>query len=336
MTKGTAFKKILSLIFILILLSLLSFTIFMYYGLEKIHRVTIPQNNEDLGIKPQFLVQKQSGIRNIALFGIDIGRDPTDPPHSDSIIIVTIDSDRNKLKFTSIMRDSYVKVENHGKRKITEAYAFGGPALAIKTLNQNFNLDIKEYVTVDFFGFAKIIDTIGGISIDVKDKEIDEINKWSRELCELQRITPSYIYHSGPQKLNGIQAVAYSRIRKVGGEFERTLRQRQVLNELFSEIKKEGIAKLPSLLWDITPYIETNISSRDMLSTGTSILRTSILLTSIESIEQMRFPLDGYCKGDYISGVWYLIMKPDVETTATQLSDYIYQDVKPAPKKPLF
>jgi LCP family protein required for cell wall assembly len=315
----------------LVLLALLSFSIYLYYGLQKIHRVVIPQNNEELGIKPQALVQKESEIRNIALFGIDIGRDPTDPPHSDSIIVVTIDNDRNKLKFTSILRDSYVKIDDHGKTKITEAYTFGGPTLAIKTLNQNFNLDIKDYITVNFFGLSKIIDTIGGVNIDVKEKEVDEINKWTRELAELQKVEPEFITSCGLQKLNGIQAVAYSRIRKIGGEFERTIRQRQVLDQLFNAIKKEGITRLPSMISEITPFIETNISSTDMLTTG-----TSILLSSMDNIEQMRFPLDGYCKGDFISGTWYLTLKPDIETTASQLSDYIYKDIKPTAREPLF
>jgi LCP family protein required for cell wall assembly len=327
-----AVRKSLSILIILLFFVVLASALYIYNGLQKIRRVEIPLNYEELGINPQVQAHIDTGIRNIALFGIDIGRDPKDPPHSDSIIIVTLDNDRNKLKFTSILRDSYVAVEGHKKTKITEAYAYGGPALAIKTLNQNFNLDIKEYITVDFFGLAKIIDAVGGVNIDIEEKELKEINKWTKELYELQKMSPEYIESSGPQKLNGIQAVAYSRIRKIGaGEFDRTRRQRQVLNGLINCIKEKGLTSLPSLIWEITPYVETNISSRDMLTTG-----TSVLVSSIDNIEQMRFPLDGYCKGDFISGVWYLTLKPDIETTAHQLSEYIYKDIKPEAKKPLF
>ncbi|WP_139904862.1 LCP family protein [Clostridium thermarum] len=329
--KARTVRKSLSILIILSFI-VIAFLLYIYNGLQKIRRVEIPQNYEELGIKPQAQAHATTGIRNIALFGIDIGRHPNDPPHSDSIIIVTIDSDRNKLKFTSILRDSYVEVEGHKKTKITEAYAYGGPALAIKTLNQNFNLDIKDYITVDFLGLAKIIDTLGGINIDVKEKEIKEINKWSKELYELKKLNPVYIKDSGLQKLNGIQAVAYCRIRKIGaGEFDRTRRQRQVLNALISNINEKGLTRLPSLIWEITPYVETNITTRDMLTTG-----TSILISSMDNIEQMRFPLDGYCKGEFITGVWYLTLQPDIETTALQLYDYIYKDIKPESREPLF
>ncbi|NLM35339.1 MAG: LCP family protein [Clostridiales bacterium] len=324
-------KKIFFALFLLLLIIICGYSIYIYLGLQKIERVEIPQGKEELGINSVHVENSDSDIRNIALFGIDTGRHKSDPPHSDTIIILTIDRLHNKLKISSILRDSYVYIDGHGKSKITEAYTYGGPLLAIKTLNQNFNLDIKEYITVDFKGLSKIVDALGGIDIEIKRNEIKEINKWTKELAQLQNVNATYVTKSGIQHLNGIQAVAYSRIRNLGsGEFERTARQRKVLSALFDKIKKIDITSFTSFVWKLTPYVSTNISTNDILVLGSS------LLLSPPPLEQMRFPIDGYCMGTIISGTWYLTMKPDIETTANHITNYIYNDIMPVAKKPLF
>ncbi|NLP27431.1 MAG: LytR family transcriptional regulator [Clostridia bacterium] len=329
--KSSLSKKVFLAIFLLLLLLICGYSIYIYLGLQKIEKVEIPQNNQELGINSVHEENSYPDIRNIALFGIDTGRQKSDPPHSDSIIILTIDKLHNKLKISSILRDSYVFIDGHGQTKITEAYTYGGPFLAIKTLNQNFNLDIKEYITVDFKGLSKIVDALGGVDIDVKSQEIKEINKWTKELAHMQNVKPTYIKRSGLQHLNGIQAVAYSRIRNLGsGEFERTARQRTVLTALFNNFKEMDITSFPSLVWQVTPYVSTNISTNELILLGSS------LLISPPPLEQMRFPVDGYCKGTIISGTWYLTMKPDIKTTADQITNYIYNDLIPQAKKPLF
>lgn len=329
--KASLSKKIFFMVLLLILILICGYSLYIYLALQKIKKVEIPESKEELGINSVLIDNPESDIRNIALFGIDTGRQKSDPPHSDTIIILTIDKLHNKLKISSILRDSYVKIENHGKTKITEAYTYGGPLLAIKTLNQNFNLDIKEYITVDFKGLSQIIDSLGGVDIEIKSNEIKEINKWTEELAILQQVDPTYVKNSGLQHLNGIQAVAYSRIRNLGsGEFERTARQRKVLSALFDNIKEIEITNLPNLIWQTTPYVSTNISTNDLLILGSS------LLISPPPLEQMRFPIDGYCKGTTISGIWYLTMEPDIETTATHIANYIYKDILPEPKEPLF
>ena len=175
-------------------------------------------------------------------------------------------------------------------------------------------MDIKEYITVDFKGLSKIVDALGGVDIDVKSQEIKEINKWTKELAHMQNVKPTYIKRSGLQHLNGIQAVAYSSIRNLGsGEFERTARQRTVLTALFNNFKEMDITSFPSLVWQVTPYVSTNISTNELILLGSS------LLISPPPLEQMRFPVDGYCKGTIISGTWYLTMKPDIKLQLTKL-----------------
>jgi len=339
MKKNTDSKKkkryikyilIVAAVLILIAGSISGYT---YYQLSKVNTVEISKKNEDLGIKnPPVTEEKSEEIINIALFGVDVGRDKYDVPNSDSIMIATLDRKHNKLKLTSIMRDTYVEISGYGKTKINEAYAKGGAPLAIKTLNENFNLNIRDYVTVNFFGLEKVIDLLGGVTVEVKDYELKEINTWVREVAELQHKEPVLVQHTGVQNLTGGQAVAYCRLRHVGnGDFERTDRQRRVLNELFNKVRSVGVTKYPSIVSEILPQIETSISTTEILSLG-----TKVLTSKIDTIEQQRFPLDGYCKGEMINEIWYLVPKPDLTDTEKQIHDFIYEDIKPVPKEPLF
>lgn len=336
-----------------IVIVVLSVLAYLYNSLGKFNTVKLPSSNEELGIgkvvsddskeetieNNEYLnggtitgYESDNSILNIALFGIDTGREKTDPPHSDSIIIATIDKQHNKIKLTSIMRDTYVNVSRHGRTKINEAYTYGGSLLAIKTLNENFGLDIKNYVTVNFFSLEKIIDVLGGVEITIKDYETDEINKWIMEVADLEGKSPPIIWEPGTYRLNGLQAVAYSRMRKVGGgDFERSERQRRVLTELFKELQSKGIYKYPTIASEVFPLIETSLTKSDIINAGAFIVSSGI-----SNIEQQRFPLDGYCKGEIINSTWYLVPKPNLSVTSKQLRDYIYEDIKPKSKQPLF
>lgn len=326
--------------------------IYAYSQLNKIKNVQISKRDEDLGINtdPQISEDTESNIgyttdylipsnekysseiQNIALFGIDVGRNAYDIPHSDSIIIATIDPSRKKIKLSSILRDTYVRIKGHGKSKLSDAYAFGGPQLAIRTLNENFGLNIRDYITVDFFTLEKAIDVLGGITLDVKPMELQELNYRITEAAILQNKSPALLSSSGLQSINGIQAVAYCRIRNtVSGDFERTSKQRIVLNKLIDKAQSSGIVKYHFLASEIFPLIETSLSNSDILTLG-----RQMITTGISQVEQQRFPIDGYCKGEIIRGVWYLTPKPGIETTKDQIVDYIFRDERPMPKAPLF
>lgn len=344
--KMRSFKRILLCVLVIIVGLGISF---MYYINKQLNNVVITpltKDNSELGIKPNINEgntsenkafqsegkEDNNGILNIALFGVDSRNSKVDIPHSDCIIIATIDNKHSKIKLSSIMRDTYVEVNGHGKTKITEAYFYGGPKLAIRTLNENFNLDIKEYATVDFTGLSRIINNLGGITVNIKQYEVREINKWIAELAELQHVKYTPIYKSGPQNLDGIQAVAYCRIRQVGdGDFERTDRQRIILEKIFNKLKNTDIKRYPYLVADFSPYIETSISKANIIALGSKIVMNDIL-----TIDQQRFPVDGYCKGEIINRVWYLIPEPNLATLSKQISSYIYDDIKPVAKEPLF
>lgn len=304
---------------------------YTYTLLDKMESKNISKNKDDLGINKEAenrinTEDPNSQIINIAFFGLD-KREKNEAGRSDAIMIATIDKKHKKIKLSSVMRDTYVNVSGHGMTKITHAYAYGGPQLAIKTLNENFQLNIKDYVTVDFFSLEKIIDTVGGVQINVKKEEIPLMNSSIAEVANLEKATPSNISKTGLQNLNGMQAVAYTRVRYTGnGDYERTERQRTVLTAVFNKIQQGGVTKYPSLVATLLPYVETSISKLDLISMG-----TGVMTSGSKTLEQERFPLDAYSKGQTIKGVWYLVT--DLKATTDQIHKYIYDDIKPESKK---
>lgn len=273
---------------------------------NKIEKIEIDKS--DVGIKDEVeekLSTYSDSVINIALFGIDaedggVGR-------SDSIIIATIDTTHKKLKLTSIMRDSYVAIEGHGDDKINHAYAFGGPQLAIKTLNENFDLNIDDFVAVNFTTLPKIIDMLGGVTIDITSEEVSHI--------------PG-IDAAGTYTLTGEQALSYSRIRYAsGGDYVRTDRQRAVLSKVFEKVLSINVTQYPSLLSEILPMVQTNLDYSEILNLGNQVLKMGVT-----NLEQERFPRDGYCEGKMIDKIYYLTF--DKENTVQQLHDYIFEDIE--------
>ncbi|MCM8711274.1 LCP family protein [Clostridium sp. SYSU_GA19001] len=326
-------KKVLIISSIFVLLALVSAAVggYLFLQLDKMKTAELSKSNDDLGINNEALEKIQQedpnkDVINIALFGVD-RRSSTGAGRSDSIMIASIDKKHKKIKLSSVMRDTYVAIPGRNNEKITHAYAYGGAQLAIKTLNENFQLNIKDYVTVDFFSLEKIIDALGGVTINVQKNEINLINSYMTEVAAIENKTPRNVTQAGTQTLNGMQAVAYSRIRYVGnGDYERTERQRTVLTALFNKIQSAGITKYPSIVATLLPYTETSISKADILAMG-----TEVLTSGIKTLDQERFPVDGYAKGQTINGASVIVT--DLKVTTDQMHKYIYEDIKPTPKK---
>lgn len=290
--------------FLIIVIS--SFAIYTMSTLSKIEKVELPK--DDLGIAKEVEAKVENKkITNIALFGVDQVGDT--PGRSDSIIIATFDETHNKLKLTSIMRDSYVNIPGRGYDKINHAYAFGRDQLAIKTINQNFGLNIDNFVKINFDNMEHLVDALGGIKMEIKDFEIPGV--------AAEGITKAGVYN-----LNGKQALAYSRIRKVDGDSERTERQRKVLTEMFNKISSVGPTELPGLMNKLLPYVQTSLSNGDILNLGLKVSKSGI-----KNIEQQRFPLENFSKGKLINEIYYLTF--DEKTTREQIYNYIFEDIKP-------
>ncbi|MBK5240653.1 LCP family protein [Clostridium sp.] len=322
--KMKLWKKIIIGLFAIIVFAIGGTLGYTFWQLDKMDTTTISKTDEDLGIKTKSVEEEalESKVTNIALFGVD-RRNKNEPARSDSIMILSIDEKSKKIKMSSVMRDTYVNVNGHGKTKITHAYFYGGPQLAIRTLNENFEMDIRNYVTVDFFNLEKIIDAIGGVTVDVQKNEVGYINSYMSETTGIQNKSITRITNSGSQNLNGMQAVAYTRIRYTAGDdFARTERQRTVLSAMLTEIQSLGVAEFPSVVSELLPLTETSMNSIDIIKLG-----TKVFTSGIKTLDQERFPIDGYWEGQTIDKIWYLVAKMDA--TVDQLHKYIYEDIKP-------
>ncbi|MGG6310576.1 LCP family protein [Paenibacillus macerans] len=289
-----------------------------------IHSFSPPKGTTDTKSSPSpSTIPNEGKIMNIALFGTD-NRDENERGRSDTMIILTLDFQLQKVKIISLMRDLWVPIDSHGFAKLNAAYAYGGPKLAIKTINQVFGTDIRDYISVDFFVMEKVINSIGGIQIDIKPEEVIVMNQYISEISSLQKKEPDHLTNGGTQTLNGIQAVAYSRVRYVGnGDFERTERQRRVLKAIEEKMNSMGVAKIPSLLMQIMPDVETSLSRSELLTLGYQYFQDGPMTT-----EEERFPIDGSWKAGRTSGAW--IMEVDLEEIKEQAQHYIYEDVKPS------
>ena len=287
--------------------------------------IKIEKSPGALGISPSVLknvAKMKNPPTNIALFAVD-RRNDDQQGNSDVIMIISIDQQQRSIKMSSILRDTYVKIEGKGMDKINAAYAFGGPQLAIKTLNQNFSLDIHDYINVDFVTAAKIVNALGGIVINVKEEELPYLNNYLAELSNLNGAPYIPVKTAGPQSLNGEQTVAYTRIRAVGhGDYERTERQRNVMIALFAKLQGAGTSVFPVFMSEILPYLETSMNNMSLFAIGSNILGSKS-----KAIDQARFPLDSQSKGERINNIWYL--KTDLAKTTDSIHGFIYNGNKP-------
>lgn len=321
--KSLGFKILMMLLF----LAVFGGAFATVYFVKTVNQMNIVElDNSNLGIAGHDDLKEYdqyTKIKNIMLFGTDAS-ELDSSGRSDSMMILTVDPIRNKIKVTSLMRDSYVKIPGYGEDKLNHAYAYGGPELAIRTINENFGLNIEEFATVDFSTLPKVIDILDGVEINITSEELDDVNAViEMDNWDFKKSTP-YIKGSGLQTLTGDQALCYARNRSsAGGDFARTERQRTVIEALFKKGLNTPVTSYPSILKEVLPLITTNLTSSDILSLGKNIVSISN-----GTLHQSRFPLDDYSWGDYAdNGLWYLFF--DRSTTKKQMQDYIFDDISP-------
>lgn len=213
--------------------------------------------------------QELKGYRNIALLGIDSRADDYGLGNrSDCMIIASINQETNAVKLISVYRDTYVYVTENGTKrldKITHAYSYGGAQNTLKSLNEAMDLNITEFVTVNFDAVIAAVDSLGGVYIDIDKSEIKYVNDYIDATSESSRVKSSHITHSGRQKLDGVQAVSYTRVRyTTGGDYKRTERMRTVVEAMLSKAKTLNVGQLNSFADTILPKIRTNISTSEI------------------------------------------------------------------------
>ena len=288
---------------------------------------SVPNDFENLGINSEIVesLPKDDDIVNIALFGIDniakIEQTPDEPitGRSDAMIVLSVNRTKKTVKLASVLRDSWVPVEINGTDrycKINAAYENGGALLAVKTLNRHFGLNIADYVSVCLYQLKTVIDKIGGVEVDVSEKERQYINQHLQVGGE--PVEP--IEKSGFVHLNGGQAVIYSRIRRIDGEVSRTQRQQEVVFAMIKKVLSKPVTQYPELLRSILSNVETSLTYDEILSYTAFALDKELKLYNITvpggTVEAERGVFDD------TNGLW--VYKYDLKKAQEFFHEWIY------------
>ncbi len=264
-----------------------------------------PANTNSLGIAAEvedtinsFPGAGDNRIRNVLLLGADSN---DGSGRSDAMMILTIDSTTNQIKLSSIMRDSYVYIDGYGMDKLNHAYAFGGAKLALQTVNSNFQMNLTDVMVVNFSQIIEIVDTIGGVPIVLSDAEAAHMKM---------------TYGGGSYYLSGAEALAFSRIRYIDDDFQRTGRQRKVLTAILNQIMTLPPTQIAGVANDLLPLVSTTLSSGDIVSTSIGVV------TGGYSITGRVFPSEYSSNGIFIGDIWYLQFDRDAQ--AQELYSFIF------------
>lgn len=254
---------------------------------------------------------------NILLLGCD-SYTTKSYSRTDSMIILSVNTETKEVKMTSLMRDTWVTVPGKkSHRKLTELCAVGGPELTIQAVNDSFGMDIENYVLISMDGIAEVIDLLGGIELDVTEAERKALNQGLFDLSSLSGMEK--LQESGENvHLNGNQATAYARIRKIDSDFVRTERQRTVLITMAKKIMDNADAvTLISIVTRLLDYVDTNLGFLEIMN-----LADVALDMDMDSIEELRLPADGTYESGTFDGIWCI--KPNFEKNTKILKEFIY------------
>ncbi len=264
---------------------------------------------------------KSKEIYNILLIGRD-GTTNNTPSRSDTMIVLTIDEINKSLKLTSLARDTLVKIPGRGYEKLNHAYAYGKEELLIRTINENLDLNINDYAVVNFKSFIEIVNIIGGVDVTINEREINHLNKVI-EACYGVVIEKNenieYITTSGTQRLNGYQALAYARIRKLDTIYKRDERQRMILTDLAHKLSKVPISKYPVIAKSLLEHIDVNISF-------SKIMKLAIISQELVNyeIKQMEFPAEKYREETRMGEKGIYVIKWNEKQNKELLHRFIY------------
>lgn len=261
-------KRIFVLTAEVIILTFLLGTAYVMAKYDKIQRVEIDSENVTVN---EGAVKE--GYTTVALFGGDSREGQLGAgTHADTIIIASIDNKTKGIRLVSIYRDTFLKQKDDKYNKANSAYFRGGPEEAISMLNENLDLDIEDYVTVDFKALVDTIDLMGGIEIDIQEEEVQYMNEFLQETADVAGTEANFIEHAGEQKLDGAQAVTYARIRSTaGGDYKRTERQRLVIEKIFEKAVKTKISTINKIIDKVFEQVSTSFSLKEALGLAAGV-----------------------------------------------------------------
>lgn len=305
--KHKALKIIVIILLIVLIIVSLTAGICYWYVNEKLSKIqTVDVDKNEIEIT-EGVEEELTEYRNIALLGIDSRQDSYSKGNrSDCIIIASINNKTKEIRLLSVYRDSYLEITNRDLDKITHAYSYGGPTLTLSTLNTNLDLDITEFVTVNFDAVKEIVNDLGGIKMTVTDSEATQI---------------SGINSAGTYTLNGEQALDYARIRKIDSDYKRTERMRNVIVASLEKVKAKNITELNSIVDKVLPRIYTNIDSKEIISLIPSI-------ASYKITESTGWPTKA--EGKIINKVWYGV-PVTLESSVKELHAELFDDTEYEP-----
>lgn len=313
-------KKLLLFVFEVLLLAIL---LLVAYFVSMMNRIKYENLDEsEAGINSDLdenTILSLEGYTNIALFGLDNrSSNNYDTGNSDVIMIASINNETKDIKLVSVYRDTYLSIGNGSYHKSNAAYAHGGAKQAVQMLNSNLDLDIKEYVCVDWAAMVKVIDDLGGLDLEITEGEMNQINKYKHDIDKVTgKSTPSVTQY-GLVHLDGTQATTYARIRKLAGDdFKRASRQRIVLQAIMEKAKKADFATLTNICNSVIDDISTSLSITQILALAKDVGSYSIKSTT-------GFPFE--LTTENISGSGDTVIPADLATNVKELHKYMFDD----------
>ncbi|NKE05681.1 MULTISPECIES: LCP family protein [Mesobacillus] len=300
--KRIRWSSIFLLLFLLVgALALYSFMQFRS-GVNKSEKA-VEENKQEYHFNGE---RDRNGLTNILLIGSDARGKETS--RSDTIMIASYNPDTESYKLTSIMRDTYVDIPGHGSNKINAAFAFGGPELLRQTIKENFDVSLQYYSIVDFEGFVRLIDEAfpAGVEVDVEKRMSEGIG---------------VTLEPGVQKLDGQHLLGYVRFRHDAvGDFGRVERQQKVIKEVGKEFASiQTLPKLPKLVGVLTPFINTNMDTGDILFMGKGLISKDN-----RNIDTMRIPVEGSFENQRVSGAGAVLVI-NMEENRNALEEFLTQ-----------
>ncbi|MCL2050980.1 MAG: LCP family protein [Lachnospiraceae bacterium] len=321
------------ILFIIEIFALILVTMFLYSALkvERVGKVNIAEGsiviNETVKEHAEAVMK---GFRNVALFGVDSTDGRLDKnTRTDTIMIASINLDNGEVRLVSVYRDTYLNLGNDRYNKANAAYAQGGPEQAINMLNMNLDLNIKDFVTVGFRGVMETVDALGGIMINVTDAELTHINNYQQTMAKDLRRDFVPVAHSGLQRLDGLQATAYCRIRYTAGDdFRRAERNREVLKQILDEAKKASPATINKIADEVFGSIYTSFDLADIITLLADI-------TKYRVVDDSGFPEEAMRTTGTIGRAGSCVVPLDLEKNSIWLHEFLFAFEEYAPSAEL-
>ncbi len=311
----TVKKRIICIILIVLLVIIGSGAVYAYSILHQVSGDQLDESN--LSINDML----DGNVLNIALFGID-GRDGVEGDRSDTIMIASLNFQTGTINVTSIMRDTVARIETENGtsyEKINAAYDYGGPQLAVKTLNDNFDLNITDYVVVNFDCLVDTVDALGGVEVNIADESILYwTNQYIMDVNDKTGHSDPFLESTGVQTVTGVQALAFCRNRYSDSDYGRTERQRQVVQQIVEKAMNVDLMTGINLIGKVYPYITTSLTLNEMSS-----IANQFMTLENKTFNSYRLPTDEKLYETMIGDVWFLFPN-SLEENVIELHKLIY------------